>query len=84
MSQLNDVKMQDCLSWWGCLINPPVWQRSLRSTQGWPVMGSAAKRCLDQPEYKWWQHYRKLEAEGKGDSPRSPNNQMKGHANAVR
>ena len=35
-------------------------------------MGLAAKYYLDQPKYKTWQHGRKPEAEGKGDSPRSP------------
>ena len=43
MSQLNDAKMQDCLRWWSQGKDAPVWQRSLRSTQGWPVMGAAAK-----------------------------------------
>src|SRR5207249_2091472 len=43
MSQLTNAKMQDCLSWWNDLVHPPVWQRSLNSTQRLPVMGLAAR-----------------------------------------
>src|SRR5262245_51747920 len=33
---------------------------------------SSQALMLDQPTYKTWQHGRKRKAEGKGDSPRSP------------
>jgi retron-type reverse transcriptase len=43
MTQLTHVEMQDCLSRYADLVQPPVWQRSLHSTQRLPVMGLAAR-----------------------------------------
>ena len=43
MTQLNHVETQDRLSWWTCLVIPPVWRRSLHSTQRLSVMGLAAR-----------------------------------------
>ena len=42
MTQLTHAEMQDCLSWCAASVQPPVWQRSLHSTQRLPVMGLAA------------------------------------------
>jgi hypothetical protein len=42
MVQLTHAERQDCLSWWYGSVQPPVWQRSLHSTQRLPVMGLAA------------------------------------------
>ncbi len=46
MTQLTHVEMQDRLSWCDGLVHPPVWRRSLHSTQRLPVMGLAAKEEL--------------------------------------
>jgi hypothetical protein len=43
MTQLTHVELQDCLSWCSALVQTPVWQRSLHSTQRLPVMGLAAR-----------------------------------------
>jgi hypothetical protein len=42
MTQLNHTEMRDRLSWWSASVHPPVWRRSLHSTQRLPVMGLAA------------------------------------------
>jgi hypothetical protein len=44
MAPLTHAERQDCLSWWYGSVQPPVWQRSLHSTQRLPVMGLAASK----------------------------------------
>src|SRR5712691_12346665 len=43
--------------------------------------GLSSQSHLDQPRYKTWQHVRKPDTEGKGDSPWVPC-RKEGHANA--
>src|SRR5712671_4398987 len=42
-TKLNHVETQDCLSWYPGLVQIPVWQRSLNTTQRLPVMGLATR-----------------------------------------
>src|SRR5215471_9119934 len=76
MTQLTHVEVQDRLSWSADSVQRPVWRRSPQKYPTFACNGFSSQGDLDQPRYKSWQHGRKPEAEGKGDSPRSSNSQL--------
>ena len=73
MTQLTHAEMQDRLSWSADAVQRPVWRRSPQKYPTFACNGFSSQGNLDQPRYKPWQHGRKPEAEGKGDSPGSSN-----------